>query len=188
MPDDPRDELSNAERRAFEALPREVAPRAELEERVVAALQQRGVLPTPIRAAPSRRRGAAARRMWIPLAAAASISIFTTGLVVGQYLGSRSTALAFSVGRASAGDAARMQRAGTLYIQSLAALAQSVDSVSPERRDSARAVALRILSRAAEEMALLAPDDPLAAAVLRVQNQRSRTNEGEVPSRSVVWY
>jgi hypothetical protein len=55
-------------------------------------------------------------------------------------------------------------------------------------RDSVRAVALTVLGEAAEEMALLAPDDPLAAAVLRGLNQRSRQQEPAAPSRSVVWY
>ena len=38
------DDLTPAERRAFEALPRERAPRGGLEDRVVAALQRRGLL------------------------------------------------------------------------------------------------------------------------------------------------
>ncbi len=42
------DDLTPSERRAFEALPRERAPRAELEDRVVAALQRRGLLPIPL--------------------------------------------------------------------------------------------------------------------------------------------
>ena len=64
----------------------------------------------------------------------------------------------------------------------------AAESVNPAQRDSARAVALRVLSQAAEEMVLLAPDDPLAAAVLRVQGQRGRQQNPEAASRSVVWY
>jgi hypothetical protein len=188
MPDDRTNDLSPAERHAFEALPREITPRPDLEERIVAALQSRGVLPTPISVAPSHRRNAPARKFWIPVAAAAALSIFTTGLVVGQYLGSRTTALAFMQGSASASEAAeRVERAGNRYIQAMAALG-AVESVNPAQRDSARAVALRVLTQAAEEMALLAPDDPLAAAVLRVQGQRGRQQNPEAASRSVVWY
>ena len=188
MPDDRTDDLSPAERHAFEALPREITPRPDLEERIVAALQSRGVLPTPISVAPSHRRLTHARRFWIPVAAAAALSIFTAGLVVGQFLGTRTTALAFMQGRASASEAAeRVERAGNRYIQAMAALG-AVESVNPAQRDSARAVALRVLTQAAEEMALLAPDDPLAAAVLRVQGQRGRQQNPDAASRSVVWY
>ena len=40
----------------------------------------------------------------------------------------------------------------------------------------------------AEEIAQLAPDDPLAAAVLRGLDERSRAKGSEAPSRSVIWY
>lgn len=186
---DERDDLSPAERGAFAALPREVTPHPELEERTVAALQRAGVLPTPISVAPSHGRVAhGGRRFWIPVAAAAALSLFTSGLVVGQYLGSRTTALAFIQGRATASEAAeRVERAGNRYVQALAALSKA-EAMNPAQRDSARVVALRVLSQAAEEMALLAPDDPLAAAVLRVQSQRNRQQTPEAASRSVVWY
>ena len=42
------DDLTPTERRAFDALPRERVPRPELEDRVVAALQRRGLLPIPL--------------------------------------------------------------------------------------------------------------------------------------------
>jgi hypothetical protein len=187
MVSDPRDELSPAEQRAFAELPREFAPSASLEERTVAALRERGVLPTPITAARSRRRSRLGRA-WLPVALAASLSIFTSGLLVGNYMGSRNMALQHLVGRESAQEAARhVQRAGSLYVAALAAL--STDS-TPNRavRDSVRTVAVKILTEAAEEMALLAPDDPLAAAVLRVQTQRARQQTPDAPSRQVVWY
>ena len=184
--DDPRDELSPAEQAALAALPREVAPRAALEDRTVAALMARGVLPTPITAAPGHR-AATPRRWWIPVAAAAALSLFTSGLVVGQYLGSRSVASAIRLGATAGEAAARVERAGNRYVQALAALS-SADSVSPAVRDSVRAVALRVLGEAAQEMALLAPDDPLAAAVLRGLQQRNRQQTPDAPTRSVVWY
>jgi hypothetical protein len=188
MFDDPRDELSPAEEAAFAALPREAAPRPALEERTVAALMARGVLPTPITAAPSHRAvGAGARKFWIPIAAAASLAVFASGLAVGQFLGQRSAFAAIRFG-ASAGEAAsRMERVGNRYVEALAALS-SADSVSPAVRDSVRAVALKVLGEAAQEMALLAPDDPLAAAVLRGLQQRDRLLNPDAPTRSVVWY
>jgi hypothetical protein len=42
------DDLTPVERRAFDELARERAPRTELEERVVAALRRRGLLPIPL--------------------------------------------------------------------------------------------------------------------------------------------
>ena len=82
---------------------------------------------------------------------------------------------------------AMLRRAGHLPTP-LAALSQLPDSGNAAARDSVRIVALRVLGQAAQEMALIAPDDPLAAAVLRGLNQRSRENSPTAPSRSVVWY
>lgn len=187
MPDDPRDELSPAELSAFAALPREVPPRPALEERTVAALQARGVLPTPITAAPSHRRAPELRRFWIPVAAAASLAVFASGLAVGQFLGQRSTMSAIRFGASATEAAARMERIGDRYVQALVALG-STDSVNPAVRDSVRTVALRVLGEAAQEMALIAPDDPLAAAVLRGLSQRDRQQNPAAETRSVVWY
>lgn len=187
MPDDPRDELSPAEVAALASLPREVEPRPALEDRTVAALQARGILPTPITAAPSHRRGAGARRVWIPVAAAAALAIFASGMAAGMFLGQRSTMSAIRFGASATEAAARMERVGDRYIQALTALSRS-DSLAPAVRDSVRTVALRVLGEAAQEMALIAPDDPLAAAVLRGLSQRDRQQNPEAATRSVVWY
>jgi hypothetical protein len=187
MLDDPRDELSSAELAAFAALPREMTPRPALEERTVAALQARGILPTPITAAPSHRRGSELRRYWIPVAAAASLAIFASGLAAGMFLGQRSTISAITYGANAAEAASRVQRIGDRYVQALTALTQA-ESVNPAVRDSVRAVAIRVLGEAAQEMALIAPDDPLAAAVLRGLAQRNREQNPAAETRSVVWY
>ncbi len=189
MNDDFDDELTPVERRAYASLPREAAPNPELEERVVAMLRARGHLPTPISVA----RGGRTRRpaaAWLAGAVAAGLTLFVTGLAVGQYIGSRN--VAFAMGRGSAQSttevAARVQRAGSLYVAALASLSSLPDGASPAARDSVRAVAVRVLGQAAQEMALIAPDDPLAAAVLRGLNQRDRQQSPAVPSRSVMWY
>ncbi len=189
MNDDFRDELTPAERRAYASLPREAAPRPELEERVVAMLRVHGHLPTPISVA----RGGRNRRpapAWLAGAVAAGLTLFVTGLAVGQYIGSRSVAVAFGAGSAASAAevAAHVQRAGARYVAALAALSQLPDSASPAVKDSVRAVAVRVLGQAAQEMALIAPDDPLAAAVLRGLNQRDREQSPTAPSRSVMWY
>jgi hypothetical protein len=191
MMDDPRDELSPAERRAMDALPRELAPGDDLEDRTVALLRRAGHLPTPITAV-RRSAGAPGRAMplWLAGSVAAALALFASGVAVGQYLGTRNAAMVMSAsGRESAAEvAAHVQRAGSLYVAALASLAQLPDSGDAAARESARRVALQVLGAAAEEMALLAPDDPLAAAVLRGLNQRSRENVPTAPSRSVVWY
>jgi hypothetical protein len=187
------DALSPAERRAFEQLPREAALPRDLEERVVAALRQRGVFPTPLSVA----RGGAGRhphplKFWIPVAAAAAVAVFMSGLAVGQMIGTQTGVdLAERVGASHTNAveaAARLQQAGSSYVQALASISQQADSANPAVRDSVRSVAIRVLGQAAEEMALIAPDDPLAAAVLRGINQRQRTSDSAAPSRSVVWY
>lgn len=188
MTDDRNEELSPAERRAFEQLPREARLPEHLEDRVVAALRSRGTLPTPLSLA--RRRGNPALRFWIPVAAAAAVAVFVSGFAVGQIFGTR-TGLNFA-GQVLSNDAVRaaaqLQQAGSNYVTALANLSQQVDSTAPAVRDSVRSVAIRVLGQAAEEMALIAPDDPLAAAVLRGMSQRQRNTEPAAPSRSVVWY
>jgi hypothetical protein len=189
MTDERNEELSPAERRAFEQLPRESRLPPHLEDRVVAALRARGVLPTPLTIARGRTVSPALR-FWIPVAAAASIAVFVSGFAVGQIVGTRSVMpLAQRVVETDAvRAAAQLQQAGSQYVTALASLSQQVDSVTPAVRDSVRSVALRVLGRAAEEMALIAPDDPLAAAVLRGMNARQQNAEPAAPSRSVVWY
>ncbi|HEY7111532.1 MAG TPA: YciI family protein [Thermoanaerobaculia bacterium] len=72
---------TEAEARALEELPRELAPRAELEERVVAALGRQGLV------ASGRRRHA---RGWRALAAlAAGILLVASGVWIGRALPSR---------------------------------------------------------------------------------------------------
>ncbi len=183
-----RDELTPAERRAFDALPKERAPRAELEERVVSALRRRGLLPIPLAAETSRRR----LTPWLVGAVAASLALFAGGFAAGQYFGTRSGAAAAISGvqaHASAVQvAAHAERAGALYVAALAALNQVSDSADPATRSKARQVALHALGAAASEVAQLAPDDPLAAAVLRGLDDRSREQRPAPSTRSVVWF
>ena len=183
------EELSPAERQAFDALPREQSPAPSLEERTVALLRQKGQLPTPLQA--HRRTGAQARRNgWLMVgAAAAAVAIFASGMALGQYLGMSKAVLIASMSAQTATEAAaHVRQTGDLYVAALASLGNLRDTSDVVGRERARQTALAVLGAAAEEIAHLAPDDPLAAAVLRGLNQRSR-NEGPVtPSRSVIWY
>ncbi len=71
-------ELTEAERAAFAALPRERAPGELLEQRVVRALRAEGYLGAP----------PAANRAWrrTTLRAAAAIALFAGGVATGRYL------------------------------------------------------------------------------------------------------
>jgi ABC-type transporter Mla subunit MlaD len=183
-------ELTPAERRAFDALSRERPPRAELEDRVVAALQRRGLLPIPLaQAAGPRRR----LTPWLVGAIAASLALFVGGFAAGQYVGSRSGAAAALSGvQASRGDvaevAAHAERAGAMYVAALAALSRLSDTADAPTRATARQVAITALGTVASEVAHLAPDDPLAAAVLRGLDERAQGQRPASSTRSVVWF
>ena len=183
------DDLTPIERQGYDALPRERAPRAELESRVVAALQRRGLLAIPLAAAAGGRRHLAP---WLVGAVAAALAVFAGGFAAGQYFGLRSGAAAALSGMQASGSAAQVaahvERAGTMYVAALVALNQLSDSADAPTRAKARQAALTALGAAAEEVAHLAPNDPLAAAVLRGLNERSQSQGPAPSSRSVVWF
>jgi len=183
------DDLTPVERQALEALSRERAPRAELEDRVVAALQRRGLLPIPLALRAGRRHAAP----WLAGAVAAALALFAGGFAAGQFFGARSGAAAAISGvQATQGSAAQVaahaERAGALYVAALAALNQLNDSTDAKTRTKARQAALTALGAAAAEVAHLAPDDPLAAAVLRGLNERTQEQRPAPSTRSVVWF
>jgi len=183
---DPND-LTPAERRACEALPREAEPPTGLEDRTVALLQARGVLAVPLRplAAPTRRWHPA----WLVGALAASLALFASGIAVGQFLGARSATIAAAVGLGSslAERTQQVQRTGSEYVAALSALLQETDT-SDASRQRATEAALGALGAAAQEVSRLAPSDPLAAAVLRGLTERRRASQPPPPTRNVVWY
>ena len=183
---DPND-LTPAERRACEALPREAEPPTGLEDRTVALLQARGVLAVPLRplAAPTHRWHPA----WLVGALAASLALFASGIAVGQFLGARSATIAAAVGLGSslAERTQQVQRTGSEYVAALSALLQETDT-SDASRQRATEAALGALGAAAQEVFRLAPSDPLAAAVLRGLTERRRASQPPPPTRNVVWY
>jgi hypothetical protein len=185
---DPHDELTPAERQAFRALPREGEPPESLEDRTVALLQARGVLAVPLRpigAAPRRWQPA-----WLVGALAASVALFASGFAAGQYLGARTATIAAAVGLGGsiAERTQHVQRTGSEYVAALAALAQERDTGDVAGRQRATQTALFALGAAAQEVARLAPDDPLAAAVLRGMTERRRQAQPPAAQRAVVWY
>jgi hypothetical protein len=116
--------------------------------------------------------------------------VFGSGVAVGQYMGlSGAMNLAQITARSSATEAAaHVRRAGDLYVAALASLNNLRDTTDLQGREQARKFALAALGAAAEEVAHIAPDDPLAAAVLRGLNQRTRDQQPPASSRTVVWY
>lgn len=177
--------LTDAERAAFEALPREGRPGRLLEERTVAALRKRGLI------------GAhRPRRFWsvatVMTGLAASIAFFASGLAVGQWMATRTMATSLaSANQVNAMHvAAAVQRSGSAYVAALAALAQLSDSAGPETVAQGREAALSALYGAVSEMVLLAPDDPLSVAVRELLGRQAgaRQGESETTIRNVVWF
>ena len=164
------------------ALPRDRAPSRLLEERTVTALRKRGLI-----ALRGSRRWAL-RRMATRVAA--SIALFALGVAAGQWLGARSTTntvIALQHNDALR-TAAEVQRAGTAYVAALQALARQSES-NPSGQG--REVALTALYAAANEMVRLAPNDPVAAEILRgfqrAWQQQSATQKQD-PLRRIVWF
>jgi hypothetical protein len=180
-------ELTPAERRAFDALPRDAAPPPGLEDRTVALLQARGLLAVPLRPVAGGPRRV--HPAWLVGSIAAGLALFASGAAVGQYLGARSATLAAAVGAGSSitERAQHVEQAGSRYLEALASFSQHSDSADVATRRRATQAALTALGSAAEEVSRLAPDDPLAAAVLRGLAERSRGAQ-PAPTRAVVWY
>jgi hypothetical protein len=193
--DDGPVELTAAERAAYAALPRDAraGERDEIAEaRTVALLRARGLL-WDAREAPPRRR------MNAPLlvaAAAAAVALFAGGVIVGQEVERRHSLEALIAMRDHRGPdaaeaAALVQRAGSAYIASLARLQRSAgadSSLAAARGEEAARTALRA---AADALARLSPDDPLAIA-LRDALDRAPLDRpapaGGMPRAGIVWF
>lgn len=165
------------------ALPRERETGGLLEERTVAALRKRGIL--------THRRVRRLRSAWLAGGIAASIALFASGVVVGQWLGSRATTSAVLAMQQSDPQrtAAQVQRAGSAYVGALQALAHLSDSTRTEVSLQGREVALTALHAAANEVIRIAPNDPIAAEILR-GFQRVRQQQTSQPQqlRQIVWF
>ena len=153
-----------------------------LEERTVSTLRERGLL--------RARRTFRVNPAWLTGAIAASIALFATGVVVGQWLGTRNTAnVMMALSRNDpARTAAQVQRAGTQYVNALQALGQLADSTN-NLPAQGREVALAALYAAANEVLRFAPDDPLAEEILRgFQRIRLQQPVQPEPSRQIIWF
>ncbi|MGW8266608.1 MAG: hypothetical protein ACWGSQ_09590, partial [Longimicrobiales bacterium] len=217
-------ELTPEERMAFQRLPRESEPSRILEERVVSALREEGILRVgseasePVDGGGPGRDGGGGRvpgegrsrsgglwlRPWMAAAAvAASLALFTSGIFLGQWMGTRTTAQAFLAVREQ--DATQLamtiQEAGSQYVSALAALGELRISGSRESAprggsiltaadlEQGREVALGALYGAAYELARMSPDDPDVLRVLQILDERRNREEGYAGSpRNLVWF
>jgi hypothetical protein len=136
-------------------------------------------------------------------AVAACLALFTSGIFLGQTLGTRSTAQAFLAVREQ--DATQLamtiQEAGSQYVSALAALSEirtlGGDGAPGETGpvftaadlQQGKEVAMGALYGAAYELARMNPDDMDVLGILRILEER-RNREAGVPegARNVVWF
>jgi hypothetical protein len=162
-------------------LPKESIPSALLEERTVRELRGRGVL---------------RRQRWIPTSwlvgtVAASIALFASGIVVGQWMGTRtaaSTVALIANSSNAAAAAAHVQQTGTAYVQAMELLANSTSQTQGQQPSAqAREVALAALHAAANQVIRLAPNDPIATRILQGIEQTKPSDERDA-GRKIVWF
>lgn len=155
------DEWSPEERARLDALPRERMPPTSLKGRISDELVRRGRL---------RRRSRYGRHhpaMPGMVRAAVATVLFLMGAVVGRVTtpAERAAAFAPATGPALA-PAERVQRAGSQYVELVAGLAASVDSLAPGTASQGREVALSTIRGAAEYIARMPGHDPRTERIL----------------------
>lgn len=181
------DDLSPAEREAFDRLPRERAPRRALEDRVVMALRREGLLQAP---APLRLTLTPA---WLTAAAAAAVAVFVGGFALGGWTESRHATDVIArlheqqSATAAAQAAADVQRTGSEYVRALATLAALADTARGETVAQGREVAFNALSAAANQLVRLAPEDPVAVRLQRVLSGATIPDTTAGPRRT-LWF
>jgi hypothetical protein len=135
-------------------------------------------------------------------AAAASVALFAVGMVLGQWMGSRTTADAFMAVREQDANhlALRIQEAGSMYVSALAAMTR-LQGQGPSGGEAAdpganavliqqgREAAFGALYGAANELARLSPDDADVLRVLQILEERRGREEGwGANDRNTVWF
>ena len=163
-------------------LPMDAAPSALLEERTVKELRSRGLLRRP-RIFPAS---------WLVGTVAASIALFASGVVVGQWMGTRTTISTVAEIASTATAAEHVQQTGSAYVHALEALVTSANQNQlPQQSAQAREVALTALHAAANEVVRLAPNDPVATKILQGIEQARRQSQPldeQDAGRKIVWF
>jgi hypothetical protein len=155
-------EPTPAEKNALEMLPRDRMPSTGLEDRVVGALRDRGVLVTP------RRRVIELTARRIATIAAACIVLLAVAFTLGQWVGARQTARDDLVEPETSdiSVAATLQQAGSAYVLALQHFAELPDSIDGNQAVQGREVALATLYTAADQVTRLVPKNELARQLL----------------------
>ena len=178
------DELTQEERDAFAALPRQHIPPADLEDRVVDALHGQGLLVEQRRRRPQRN--------WLATAAAAgAVAFFASGMAVGQWMGGQSTAEVVTavLEQDPISRALAVQAAGSEYVRAVARLSDLMDGEYSGALDPGREAGRTALHAAALELARLSPNDPAIQMVLSVLEQQmgaGAAQQGAV--RKTIWF
>lgn len=180
------EEMTPELRRQLAALPRERDPGRLLEERTVRALRDRGLIERAVAGGRVRRIPMA----WLGGAVAAGVALFASGVAVGEWMGSRHTAQVVQAVQAQNERQAALlvQQTGSAYVSALEQLAAMSDSGKAAPAEG-REVATTILRAAADELVRIAPDDPIAGAVLAgFQRADSARVAAEGQKQRVVWF
>jgi len=178
---DEPDFWSPGEAERLRALAREPAPPEHLENRVVAALEDRGLLD-------KRQTRAGGRGLRLLAAAAAAVTLLVGGYLTGYRSGTVHTvSLAATLQSASAEDrAALVQRTGSEHVAALAALAELDPERTPVAASQGREAALVALYGSALELARMEPENESVLRILRVLAESVDRRGG--PPQQVIWF
>jgi hypothetical protein len=153
-------ELTPDEKKALDALPRDRMPSAALEDRVVDALRNSGLL--------AQRRVIELTKGRIAAAVAACIVLLISAFALGQWAGARQIAgddiIVPEAGEISV--ALTLQQAGSAYVLALQRFAAMPDSINGNQAVQGREVALTTLYTAADQVTRLVPKNELARQLL----------------------
>lgn len=175
-------ELTPPERKAFEMLPRDRIPNAALEDRVVGALRDRGLLTGDADRIPPRRRMIELTARRIATAVAAALVLMVFGFALGQWTGRRQVARA-GLTAPEAGVtsvAAALQQAGSAYVTALQQFAELPDSINGNQAVQGREVALMTLYTAAGQVTRLVPKYELTRQLLAAIDAYPKARTAEV--------
>jgi hypothetical protein len=155
-------ELTAAERKALEKLRKDVLPGDLLEERIVDALYERGLLSKP------HRRAIEITLLRSVAAAAACLVLLATGFIIGQWSVSQHTSGTESIEQANTDFlvAASVQQTGSAYLMALQRLASRPVGFDSSMAIQGQEVALNSLCTAAGKVARMVPGDMLSGQLL----------------------
>lgn len=181
------EELTPSEKKALETLPKERMPSAGLEDRVVSALRERGVLLT------RNRRVIRLTSLRIAGAVAAAVVLLVGGFTVGFWASNMSAARTplYTANLGNITAAAALQQAGTAYLIALEELAALPDSTHGEEMLQGREVALRTLFTATEQVTRMVPKEYLAGQLLQVIQASEETDLSRQQRRAIqqaIWF